>query len=114
LSKFSAHLKMAYDKNRMDPICEYCVVRNNLSDCANTRPKETASKLLSVSVQVVAVGHERVDDDSAGGVPVIVAPAAADAGVQGQDAVEGVSEVGVEDGVDDRVEGGVGVALEPI
>jgi hypothetical protein len=32
------HLKMSYGKNRIDPICENCVVRHNLSDCVN-RPE---------------------------------------------------------------------------
>jgi hypothetical protein len=29
------HLKVSYDKNRIDPICENCVVRHNLSDCVD-------------------------------------------------------------------------------
>jgi hypothetical protein len=29
------HLKVTYDKNRIDPICENCVIWHNLSDCVN-------------------------------------------------------------------------------
>jgi hypothetical protein len=29
------HLKVSYDKNRIDPACENCVVRHNLLDCVN-------------------------------------------------------------------------------
>jgi hypothetical protein len=29
------HLKVLYDKNRIDPICENCVVRHSLLDCVN-------------------------------------------------------------------------------
>jgi hypothetical protein len=29
------HLKVLYDKNRIDPMCENCAVRHNLWDCVN-------------------------------------------------------------------------------
>ena len=55
----------------------------------------------------VVVGHERVDDEPG----VLVRPSAAPAALlHRQDPAKRVPEVRVEDGVDDRVEGGVGVA----
>ena len=55
----------------------------------------------------MVVGHERVDDEAG----VVVRPSAAPAALlHRQDSAERVPEVRVEDGVDDRVEGRVGVA----
>ena len=63
-----------------------------------------SSQVLRVPV---VVSHERVDDEPG----VLVRPSAAPAALlHRQDPAKRVPEVRVEDGVDDRVEGGVGVA----
>ena len=62
---------------------------------------------MKVVVVVVVVGHERVDDEA--GIPRFSGATTTVVLLHRQDSAEGVSEIGVEDRVDDRVEGRVRV-----